>query len=61
MASDHKLVWTLLILAAAVLGWTLAGDLAGGWVAIILPAAVLILLVPLWFWPARRESEEPPP
>ena len=37
MATDRKLVWTRLILAAAVLGWTLAIDLEIDWAAIERP------------------------
>jgi hypothetical protein len=60
VATDRRLLWTLLILAAAVLGWTLAVDLDIGWVAAVALAAVLVLLVLIWFWPEQRESDEPP-
>jgi hypothetical protein len=60
VATDRKLLWTLLILAAAVLGWTLAVDLEMHWVAIAGGAAALILLALLWLWPKRQDSDEPP-
>jgi hypothetical protein len=61
VVSDRKLLWTLLILAAAVLGWTLAVDLEIGRVAIAGLAAALVLALVIWFWPERHDSDEPPP
>jgi hypothetical protein len=55
-----RLLRTLLILAAAVLGWTLAVDLEIGWMAISALAAALILLALIWFRPGAQEPEEPP-
>jgi hypothetical protein len=61
VATDRKLLWTLLILAAAVLGWTLSVDLEIGWMHIASLAVALVLLVLIWLRPGGREPEEPPP
>jgi len=50
VATDRKLVWTLLILAAAVLGWALAVDLEIGWAPIVGLAAALVPLGLIWLW-----------
>ena len=60
MVTNRKLLWTLLILAAAVLGWTLAGELEIGWPVLAAVAAALLLLVLSWLWPERQDSDEPP-
>ena len=60
VATDRKLVCTLLILAAVVLGWTLAIDLEIGLVPIAGLAAALVLLGLIWLWPERPDSDEPP-
>ncbi|MGH6903453.1 MAG: hypothetical protein ACREIR_12020 [Geminicoccaceae bacterium] len=58
--SDRRLLGTLVILAGAVLGWTLAVELAIGWMAVVGLAAALALVVLIWLWPEREEPEEPP-
>ena len=60
MSTDRKLVWTLLLLAAAVLGWTLAVDLEIAWAPIVGLAVALVPLVLIWLWPTRQDSDEPP-
>jgi hypothetical protein len=60
VSTDRRWLWTLLILAAAVLGWALAVDLAMDWVAIAGVVTALVLLVLIWLWPARQDSDEPP-
>jgi hypothetical protein len=61
VSSDRKLLWTLLILAGLVIGWTLAVDLEIAWAQFVGLAGALALLVLIWFWPDRREPDEPPP
>ena len=61
VSSDHKLLWTLVIFAGAVLGWTLAVELEIAWAHFVGLAGALVVLVPIWFWPERQEPEEPPP
>jgi hypothetical protein len=56
VATDRKLLWTLLILAGTVVGWALAVELEMDWVAMAGGAAALILLALIWFWPKRRNS-----
>ena len=58
--TDRTLAWALVILAAAVLGWTLALDLAIDWMAWSGLAAGLVLVVPIWLWRGRQKSDEPP-
>jgi hypothetical protein len=59
VSTDRKLLWTLLILAAAVLGWTFAIDLETDWMAVGAFAVALVLVVMIWFWPGGHEPEEP--
>jgi hypothetical protein len=49
VATDRKLLWTLLILAGTVVGWALAVELEMDWVAMAGGAAALILLALIWF------------
>jgi hypothetical protein len=61
VASERKSLWTLLILAAAVLGWTLAVELEFGWAVMAGLATAFVLSVLIWLWPRRQDSDEPPP
>lgn len=60
VSSDRKLLWTLLILAGLVIGWTLAVELEIGWVQFVGLAGALVLVVLIWLWPDQQEPEEPP-
>jgi hypothetical protein len=60
VSSDRKLLWTLVIFAGAVLGWTLAVELEIGWVHFVGLAGALVLVVLIWLWPDQQEPEEPP-
>ncbi|MGH6919290.1 MAG: hypothetical protein ACREJ0_16485 [Geminicoccaceae bacterium] len=57
MSSDRKLFWTLVILAGAVLGWTLAVELEIAWAQFVGLAGALVVLVLIWLWPERQEPE----
>ena len=59
--TDRRPLWTLLILAVAVLGWTLAVELGLGWAVMAGLATALALSVLIWLWPERQDSDEPPP
>jgi uncharacterized membrane protein YfcA len=59
VSSDRKLLWTLVIFAGAVLGWTLAVELETAWAQFVGLAAALVLLVLIWFRPGGQEPEEP--
>jgi hypothetical protein len=61
VSSDRKLLWTLVIFAGAVLGWTLAVELEIAWAQFVGLAGALVVLVLIWFWPDRQEPDEPPP
>jgi hypothetical protein len=43
-----------------VLGWTPALELEIAWAHFVGLAGALALLVLIWFWPDRREPDEPP-
>jgi len=58
--TDRTLAWALVILAAAVLGWTLAVDLEMDWMAMSGLAAGLVLVALIWLWKGRQKSDEPP-
>jgi hypothetical protein len=61
VSSDRKLLWTLVIFAGAVLGWTLAVELEIAGAQFVGLAGALVVLVLIWFWPDRQEPDEPPP
>jgi hypothetical protein len=61
VSSDRKLLWTLVIFAGAVLGWTLAVELEIAWAQFVVLAGALAVLVLIWFWPDRQEPDEPAP
>jgi membrane protein implicated in regulation of membrane protease activity len=60
VTTDRKLLWTLLLLAATLLGWTAAIGLETDWVATGALAAASVLLVLIWFRWRGRKSEQPP-
>jgi hypothetical protein len=59
VTSERRLLLTLLVAAAAVLGWTIALELEETWGAAVVIAAALIALAAVWLLPRRNDLGGP--
>jgi hypothetical protein len=60
VSSDRKLLWTLVIFAGAVLGWTLAVELEIAGAQFVVLAGALGVLGLIWVWAVRQGRDERP-